>query len=149
MVPRRALGGLISGLVKRGNEMWRHDCLPQPCGNRNNNGFRVVVSVVQPALPRSSRRVRLEHGETEVLALLPSRRVHYRRAIKALHTDGSESALARFEKEAQVQAELDHPHLLKVEHCDLDQDGRPYVVMPYKREKAKRTPHQRDRRRRP
>ncbi len=74
---------------------------------------------------------RLGCGGMGAVYLCQHRDLGFRRAIKVLHTDGSESALDRFKKEAQVQAELDHPHLLKIEHSDLDQDGRPYVVMAY------------------
>ncbi len=74
---------------------------------------------------------RLGRGGMGAVYLCQHRDLGFRRAIKVLHTDGSESALDRFKKEAQVQAELDHPHLLKIEHSDLDQDGRAYVVMAY------------------
>ena len=54
-----------------------------------------------------------------------------RRAIKVLHTEGRTGVIERFKREARVQAELKHPHILEAEHFDYDESNRPYVIMPF------------------
>jgi serine/threonine-protein kinase len=51
-------------------------------------------------------------------------------AIKRLISpDASERALARFLREARIQARLDHPAIVPVHELGADGDGRPYIVM--------------------
>lgn len=73
----------------------------------------------------------LGRGGMGTVYLCQHRDLGIRRAVKVLNTDGSTTMLERFKREAQVEAALEHPHILKAEHYDLDQQGRPYVVMPY------------------
>ncbi len=51
-------------------------------------------------------------------------------AIKRITADCSGTALARFEREAQVVARLRHPNICGVHETGRGPDGRPYVVMP-------------------
>ncbi|MCW5807732.1 MAG: serine/threonine protein kinase, partial [Deltaproteobacteria bacterium] len=50
-------------------------------------------------------------------------------AIKRLHGTPSAAALARFLREARIQARLEHPAIPPVHELGVDADGRPYFAM--------------------
>ncbi|PZR09383.1 MAG: hypothetical protein DI536_22655 [Archangium gephyra] len=54
-------------------------------------------------------------------------------AIKVLHVDSSlpQEALARFRREAEIAARLEHPNLVQVLDFNLLPTGEPYLVMEY------------------
>ncbi|MFG0251892.1 MAG: bifunctional serine/threonine-protein kinase/formylglycine-generating enzyme family protein, partial [Phycisphaerales bacterium JB038] len=74
---------------------------------------------------------RLGRGGMGAVYLCEQRDLAIRRAVKVLLADSDEALQHRFRREAQVQLELGHPHILKAEHFDIDEDGCPYIVMPY------------------
>jgi serine/threonine protein kinase len=55
-------------------------------------------------------------------------RLGMRAAVKILHTFLSEKAASSFQQEAQVIAELAHPHIVRVLDFDI-KDGKPFVVL--------------------
>jgi serine/threonine-protein kinase len=61
-------------------------------------------------------------------ARLPGKKV----AIKVLHT-GAEDAdvVARFRREAEIAARLDHPNIVSVDDINVTDDGQPYLVLEY------------------
>ena len=68
-------------------------------------------------------------GMGEVL-LARDRRIGRDVAIKRMLTaDASADALARFLREAQIQARLDHPAIVPVHELGHDAEGRPYFTM--------------------
>ena len=50
-------------------------------------------------------------------------------AIKRMRIAPSSDAVARFVREARIQARLDHPAIVPVHELGTDADGRPYFVM--------------------
>jgi serine/threonine-protein kinase len=50
-------------------------------------------------------------------------------AIKQLRTDAGEEAIARFLREAKIQARLEHPAILPVHQIGRDENGQPYFTM--------------------
>lgn len=54
-------------------------------------------------------------------------------AVKVLRPElvDDESALKRFEQEAQSVARLEHPNLVTIYGHELDKEGRPYIVMDF------------------
>ncbi len=54
-------------------------------------------------------------------------------AIKTLHEGAHASVAARrrFEREIEIAASLDHPHIVSVFHTGQTADGKPYFVMDY------------------
>jgi len=56
-------------------------------------------------------------------------RLPRRFAVKVLAPDLDAGAQARFRREAEIIAALDHPHIVKVFDYDLDESGVPFMVM--------------------
>jgi hypothetical protein len=50
-------------------------------------------------------------------------------AIKRLRGEGSPDAIARFLREARIQARLEHPAIVPVHELGRDADGKPYFTM--------------------
>ncbi len=50
-------------------------------------------------------------------------------ALKVLHGRNEPLALARFAREAQIAAQLDHPHVVSIVDMDVDADGYVFLVM--------------------
>jgi serine/threonine-protein kinase len=50
-------------------------------------------------------------------------------AIKRLRGDTTEAAIARFEREARIQGQLEHPAIVPVHELGRDESGRPVIVM--------------------
>lgn len=57
-------------------------------------------------------------------------RLHITAAVKLLHTHLSDEGAAAFQHEAQVIADLAHPHIVRVLDFDV-QKGRPFLVLDY------------------
>jgi len=49
--------------------------------------------------------------------------------VMAAHLADDESALARFQREAEIISQLHHPHVVQVLDFDTTDDGKPYLVM--------------------
>lgn len=49
--------------------------------------------------------------------------------VMASHLAEDESALARFQREAEIISQLHHPHVVQVLDFDTTDDGKPYLVM--------------------
>lgn len=49
--------------------------------------------------------------------------------VMASHLAEDESALARFQREAEIISQLHHPHVVQVLDFDTTEDGKPYLVM--------------------
>jgi serine/threonine-protein kinase len=59
---------------------------------------------------------------------LPGKRV----AIKFLHIEHSgEDVIARFKREAEIAAQLDHPNIVRVDDYNVTEDGTPYLILEY------------------
>src|SRR3954462_12127167 len=58
-------------------------------------------------------------------------RLRRRLAVKVLarHLIRDEQALARFNREAEIISQLDHPHIVQVLDFDTTEQGEPYIVM--------------------
>ena len=58
-------------------------------------------------------------------------RLHRRLAVKVLarHLIRDEQALARFNREAEIISQLDHPNIVQVLDFDTTEQGEPYIVM--------------------
>ncbi len=58
-------------------------------------------------------------------------RLRRRVAVKVLarHLVKDEQALARFNREAEIISQLDHPHIVQVLDFDTTEQGEPYIVM--------------------
>jgi serine/threonine protein kinase len=58
-------------------------------------------------------------------------RLRRRVAVKVLarHLIRDEQALARFNREAEIISQLDHPHIVQVLDFDTTEQGEPYIVM--------------------
>jgi serine/threonine-protein kinase len=68
-------------------------------------------------------------GMGEVL-LAEDRRIGRKVALKRMRsTEPSDEALARFLREARIQARLDHPAIVPVHELGYDDQGRPYFTM--------------------
>jgi serine/threonine-protein kinase len=50
-------------------------------------------------------------------------------AVKRMHAATSDEAVARFLREAKIQARLDHPAIVPVYDLGTDRDGKPYFTM--------------------
>ncbi len=61
-------------------------------------------------------------------------------AIKVLHTSMAQAEEAHFRREAQMIAQFDHPHIVRVLDFDV-QAGVPFLVMSYAKEGTLRTRH--------
>jgi hypothetical protein len=80
-----------------------------------------------PAGPRYELGERLGVGSSAVVhrAYDPALRRHV--ALK-VSTREAPVARARFLAEAQITAQLDHPHIIPIYHLGVTEDGRPYVA---------------------
>jgi serine/threonine-protein kinase len=67
-------------------------------------------------------------GMGEVIAA-HDRRMGREVALKRMHGSASPRAIARFLREARIQARLDHPAIVPVHELAVDDDGRPYFTM--------------------
>lgn len=56
-------------------------------------------------------------------------RLPKRVALKVLHVASDEAAKARFRREAEIAAQVDHPRIVDVLDYNFLQDGSPYLVM--------------------
>jgi serine/threonine protein kinase len=58
-------------------------------------------------------------------------RLRRRVAVKVLarHLEGDDSALARFQREADIVSRLVHPHIVQILDFDTTEAGAPYIVM--------------------
>jgi formylglycine-generating enzyme required for sulfatase activity/serine/threonine protein kinase len=90
---------------------------PPPPGDKQIGRYRILT--------------RLGRGGMGDVYLCEQRDLGIRRAVKVLRAAGDEALQHRFRREAQVQLEVAHPHILKVEHFDITEQGHPYIVMPY------------------
>jgi serine/threonine protein kinase/tetratricopeptide (TPR) repeat protein len=61
---------------------------------------------------------------------LPSRRIVALKRVLAYHSD-SQQTLARFQREAEAAASLDHPNILPVYDVGTTEDGLPYFSMKF------------------
>jgi serine/threonine protein kinase len=50
-------------------------------------------------------------------------------AVKRLHGSASPEGVARFVREARIQARLEHPAIVPVHELSVDREGRPFFVM--------------------
>ncbi len=58
-------------------------------------------------------------------------RLHRRVAVKVLarHLASDAQALARFNREAEIISQLEHPHIVQILDFDTTEQGEPYIVM--------------------
>src|SRR3954463_1420569 len=58
-------------------------------------------------------------------------RLRRRVAVKVLarHLTSDTQALARFNREAEIISQLDHPHIVQILDFDTTEQGEPYIVM--------------------
>ena len=72
----------------------------------------------------------LGRGGMGEVVLAHDRKIGRDIALKRLRAQApSEEAIARFEREAKIQARLDHPAIVPVYELARDQLGRPYFTM--------------------
>jgi serine/threonine-protein kinase len=73
---------------------------------------------------------RIGHGGMGEVVSAWDRRIGRDVAIKRMRGDApSEAAIARFLREARIQARLDHPAIVPVHELGIDADGCPYFTM--------------------
>jgi eukaryotic-like serine/threonine-protein kinase len=74
-------------------------------------------------------RERLGRGGMGEVFLARDQRIGREVAIKRMHGKASPKAIARFLREARIQARLDHPAVVPVHELGIDDDGRPFFTM--------------------
>jgi serine/threonine protein kinase len=100
-----------------------------PPGNRN----AAAASRLIGRTLRDTYRILdlLDEGGMGIVFLAEHVRLHRRVAVKLLagHLANQEQALARFQREAEVISQLQHPHIVSVLDFDRTDAGEPYLVM--------------------
>ncbi len=102
-------------------------------GTLGGLGIGTPAAPPQPAarlsVPHYEMRELLGRGGMGDVVLARDQAIGRDVAIKQLRKDGSEDDVARFLREARIQARLEHPAILPVHQIGRDATGQPYFTM--------------------
>ena len=96
-------------------------------GSGDSGGERASNPVLLPE--RYQIRARLGAGGMGEVVLATDTQIGRDVAIKRMRVAATPSLVARFVREAKIQAKLDHPAIVPVHELGADADGQPFFVM--------------------